>query len=151
MVFSQAFHCFKVFFHKKTGIEWDQRLEGIKMPEDDFVYTPPALGRPVGNIPTGYVRPELREDQKERGEERSGESEDEEVVYDTDSEVEDSDSEEDTNTIPTRFTVSRAASEFGFSGSEGAGSGSVENDGLGGVFELVKRLRTPPTVIYISD
>jgi len=165
MPFDQAFHHFKYFFHDKTGIEWDQRLEGIKMPDHCFVYTPPALGRPVGAVPKGYVRPELREVDKEGGDEGSGKEGGEgDVVYDTDSEVDDPESEEDSNTIPTGSTGSRApSSEFNSfhfvgsggegSGSQGSGSGSrsVENDGLGGASDLVLREQTPPTVIYISD
>lgn len=103
--------------------------------------------------------------EKKGGEEGSREEDGEgDVVYDTDSEVDDSESEEDSNTIPTRSTGSRApSSEFDSfhsvgsghegSGSQGSESGSrsVENDGLGGAFELVLGEQTPPTVIYISD
>lgn len=75
--FPEAFTDFKHFFHDKTQIQWDERLEGIKK-DGAFVYTPPILGRPVGDVPVGYVRPEYRDD---------------EVVYDTDSEVGDDDDE----------------------------------------------------------
>jgi hypothetical protein len=113
MPFAEAFFYFKDFFRKKTGIEWDNRLEAIKMPEDYFVYTPPILGRPVGFVYDGYVRPELRvresieEDSSEEvqsGERESGSEREAEVAYDTDSEVEDEDSEEGGTTALTRTT-----------------------------------------------
>lgn len=59
-IFYDAFRNFKTFFLKKTGVEWDMRLENTKNP-GLFVYTPPVLGRPVGELPSGYVRPEERE------------------------------------------------------------------------------------------
>jgi hypothetical protein len=122
MPFSQAFHHFKYFFRQKTGIDWDQRLEDIKMSDEHFVYTPPILGRPVGFVCAGYVRPELRVRELMEGESEetggeSGESGDsergEEVVYDTDSEVGDEDSEKDggTITISSRSEESRAGTE----------------------------------------
>ncbi|RDL41230.1 uncharacterized protein BP5553_01209 [Venustampulla echinocandica] len=58
-IFYDAFRDFKTFFTKKTGVEWDMRLEKIKNP-GLFIYTPPALGLPVGEFPSGYVRPEER-------------------------------------------------------------------------------------------
>jgi hypothetical protein len=123
MSFSQAFFHFKDFFYKKTGIHWDQRLEGIKMGEEFFVYTPPVLGRPVGWVCEGYVRPELRvreltegKSEKTNTEGESGEDGEEregEVVYDTDSEVEveDDDSEDDGTTGPSRESGSREVPE----------------------------------------
>lgn len=80
-VFHEAFRDFKHFFQDKTQIAWDERLEGIKK-DGAFVYTPPILGRPVGVVPSGYVRPEWRQQQ-------------EDVEYDTDSEVEDDDDDDD--------------------------------------------------------
>jgi hypothetical protein len=61
MHFAEAFRHFQKFFHDRTGINWDDRLEGIKL-EDPiyFRYTPPNLGRAVGVLPYGYIRPELR-------------------------------------------------------------------------------------------
>jgi hypothetical protein len=121
MSFSQAIFHFKDFFHKKTGILWDQRLEGIKMGEDYFVYTPPMLGRPVGWVCEGYVRPELRirkhpesecekittvGDSSEEVEERECK-----MVYDTDSEVEEDDSEENATTGQSTGSGSSEASE----------------------------------------
>jgi hypothetical protein len=120
MPFAEAFFYFKDFFRKKTGIEWDNRLEGIKMPEDYFVYTPPILGRPVGFVCDGYVRPELRVKQSiegdsseevHSGEGESGSEKEAEVVYDTDSEVEDEDSEEGGTTALTITTDSGNESE----------------------------------------
>ncbi|KAE9366098.1 hypothetical protein N431DRAFT_419130 [Stipitochalara longipes BDJ] len=117
--FAEAFYWFKHFFNKKTGIYWDQRLEGIKMGDEFFVYTPPVLGRPVGYVAEGYVRPELRvqELSEESGEgetteaESEGTEKGEEVVYDTDSEVEDGDDSEDDGTARTVSSASRADSE----------------------------------------
>jgi hypothetical protein len=115
MSFAEAFYWFKYFFHKKTGVCWDQRLEGVKMGEEYFVYTPPVLGRPVGYVAEGYVRPELRirEISEESGEGETTEAESDvtaeggEVVYDTDSEVEDDgEDSEDSSTAPTMITVS---------------------------------------------
>jgi hypothetical protein len=161
MDFRHAFNWFCYFFAKKTGIDWDQRLEGIKMPDNFFVYTPPVLGRPVGALPDGYKRPESRIKEVEEDEEK-------EVVYDTDSEAEYSDSEEDS--APTTFsqsTESQAAAseddESGHSFGETDDSrrsveggeceqmqSSEKNDGLGGALKIVKP-RTPPSVIYLSD
>jgi hypothetical protein len=85
------------------------------MGEEYFVYTPPVLGRPVGYVAEGYVRPELRirEISEESGEGETTEAESDvtaeggEVVYDTDSEVEDDgEDSEDSSTAPTMITVS---------------------------------------------
>ncbi|TVY82888.1 hypothetical protein LSUE1_G006211, partial [Lachnellula suecica] len=66
MTFFDAFAVFKHFFTEKTGIEWDMRCEkGISTAERPFVYTPPVLGRPIGLMPHGYVRPEFREEVEE--------------------------------------------------------------------------------------
>lgn len=103
MAFREAFFHFENFFRKKTGIDWDNRLEGIKMSDEYFVYTPPILGRPVGYVYPGYQRPELRVREMTEGEsgesalesESAEEGEGDGVVYDTDSEAEYDDSEED--------------------------------------------------------
>jgi len=89
--FQEAFKDFKHFFKAKTDIEWDDRLEGIRK-EKVFVYTPPILGRPVGVVKSGYIRPEWREKELD-------------VEYDTDSEVEDDD-DEDTDISTDRNTTS---------------------------------------------
>lgn len=93
------------------------------MGEEFFVYTPPVLGRPVGWVCEGYVRPELRvreltegKSEKTNTEGESGEDGEEregEVVYDTDSEVEvkDDDSEDDGTTGPSRESGSREVPE----------------------------------------
>ncbi len=90
------------------------------MPEDYFVYTPPILGRPVGFVCDGYVRPELRvresiegdsREEAQSGEGASESEEEAEVVYDTDSEVGDEDSEEGGATALTIITGSRNKSE----------------------------------------
>jgi hypothetical protein len=184
MSFSQAFSHFKDFFYKKTGIHWDQRLEGIKMGEEFFVYTPPVLGRPVGWVREGYVRPELRvreltevesENTNTEGESgEDGEEREREVVYDTDSEVEDDDSEDDGTTgpsrdsgsrevseessVPSRFSSLRADSEVeedgGSFNTKNANFSTSFNTSIGGSFEMGSRLgreesgetdRTPTT------
>jgi len=90
MPFHEAFKIFKKFFKDKTGVEWDMRLEKAEKDEEVFVYTPPILGRPIGLVPEGYVRPEMREPEPEPelevvGSFNSGVEEG--VAYDTDSEV----------------------------------------------------------------
>jgi hypothetical protein len=93
MPFYEAFKIFKKFFKDKTGDEWDMRLEKSEKDEEVFVYTPPILSRPIGLVPEGYIRPEIREPEPEPevvGSPNSGVEED--VAYDTDSEV---DEEED--------------------------------------------------------
>lgn len=81
--FPEAFHDFKHFFQDKTQISWDDRLEGIRK-NGTFVYTPPVLGRPVGDVKSGYIRPEWRYKEAE-------------VEYDTDSEVGDDDEDASEN------------------------------------------------------
>jgi len=85
-----------------------------------FVYRPPVLGRPVGYVAEGYVRPELRDREisEESGEGETTEAESDgtadgvEVVYDTDSEVEDDGEEsEDGTTALTISSTSRVDSE----------------------------------------
>lgn len=101
MAFHTAFTCFKKFFKNKTGIDWDQRLERINAnanakPSDKifFTYSPPINGRPVGQLPMGYVRPD---DRPVAGTVAGGESteeddlEGEEHACDTDSEVDEDD------------------------------------------------------------
>lgn len=119
MEFSDAFKHFQHFFKDKTGVEWDMRLEkqapynsntanaantskqnGQVIPERRFTWLPPILGRPVGQLPLGYVRPEDREDAHTSSdssgsggsgsgsESSEGEGKNEDVVYDTDSDVE---------------------------------------------------------------
>lgn len=85
-------------------MDWDLRLEkdevkmqGIESDERDrcFKYVPPVLGRPVGLLPAGYVRPEEREvdvqSDSDSGSGEGGTSGGEDVAYDTDSDVDDSD------------------------------------------------------------
>ncbi|KAE8452538.1 hypothetical protein EG329_000441 [Mollisiaceae sp. DMI_Dod_QoI] len=126
MEFRDAFKHFQKWFKVKTGVDWDLRLEMKLRARDEvqdlsnrevarkFNWTPPVLGRPVGQLPWGYVRPEEREDtatsssgddskgsksssssnESTNGEEGSGSGSNEDVVYDTDSDV-DSDEEEE--------------------------------------------------------
>ncbi len=85
--FHNAYIDFKHFFRQTTGYEWDLRLEGLKGPEDRFVYQRPRLGRPVGLLPGGYVKPEDREEAVEGGDvetERNGSGEDGAEVDDSD-------------------------------------------------------------------
>jgi hypothetical protein len=89
MEFSDAFKHFQHFFKDKTGIDWDMRLEkparnnsttivkgkdgkGQVKVERRFTWTPPVRGRPVGQLPLGYVRPEEREDVIKKHERDSG-------------------------------------------------------------------------------
>lgn len=94
MLFSRAFQRFRTFFQEKTGIDWDRRLEkNPKTNPDHFVYTPPVVGWPIGLVPWGYIRPELREDEEPTSGSETSAQEDHE--YDTDSEVEDEDDSSD--------------------------------------------------------
>ncbi|KAL3428225.1 hypothetical protein PVAG01_01734 [Phlyctema vagabunda] len=104
--FSVAWANFKFLFQNKTGVEWDDRLEG-KWLEDKFVYAPPKLGRPVGALPYGYVRPEEREMGGERErpvkqEDVTDSSGDAGLLYETDSEVDDSDDVIITKVVPRK-------------------------------------------------
>jgi hypothetical protein len=110
MHFPDAFRNFQKFFRARTGIGWDDRLEGIKL-EDPmyFRYIPPILGRPVGSLPFGYVRPEFRvQDDAEK---------DGDVVYDTDSKVGDSDDEGTAGSEATSATLKESDSSLESSGS----------------------------------
>jgi hypothetical protein len=109
MHFPDAFRNFQKFFRARTGIDWDERLEGIKL-EDPmyFRYIPPVLGRPCGAVKWGYVRPELRvPDDAEK---------DADVVYDTDSEVGDSDDEGTAGSETTSATLKESESSLESSG-----------------------------------
>jgi hypothetical protein len=77
-MFREAFHDFKWWFKNITGIEWDNRLDGLPTPKDKFKYNVPKLGRPVGFLPAGKKAPTWDED-----------SESEDLVYDSSSEFED--------------------------------------------------------------
>lgn len=114
-IFKEAMEDFKQFFKDKTKIAWDNRLEGIIVQDTKaFRYTPPIVGRPVGILPFGYLRPEERLD-SETETSGSGSGNDtntttsttasESVEYDTDSEVEDSDNDEEPSTTDTNRTL----------------------------------------------
>lgn len=63
MEFDKAFRIFRRLFKKETGIDWDKRLDGIKMapnlkrPEGYYIYTPPPANKPRGEMPLGWVDP----------------------------------------------------------------------------------------------
>jgi len=79
--FQTKFAVFKKFFKEKAGIEWDQRCDGIKGGDDDWHYLPPTGGRPVGQLPYGWIPPVV--EVEAGGDEQSATAED--VVYDTES------------------------------------------------------------------
>ncbi|KAH8820038.1 hypothetical protein F5884DRAFT_643417, partial [Xylogone sp. PMI_703] len=57
--FDDAFQDFKRLFKNKTGVPWDQRLEKREGRKDtEFAYEVPKLGRPIGELPEGYIIPE---------------------------------------------------------------------------------------------
>jgi hypothetical protein len=56
-LFPVAFNQFKKSFKRKTGIDWDKRLDRLPTPEDHYVYTPPTGGKPVGALPEGWTPP----------------------------------------------------------------------------------------------
>lgn len=132
MEYHQAFKAFQKFFKEKTKVEWDLRCDIKQIHKElsekekemeresvkkgllngekvrPFVWTPPPLGRPVGLLPLGYLRPEERESSSEESSSGSGTETNtsgagtsssggsgEDVVYDTNSEVESSDEEEE--------------------------------------------------------
>lgn len=50
--FEMALSNFQAFFKIKTRKAWEQRLASVQVDEDAFIYTPPPVGQPKGNIPT---------------------------------------------------------------------------------------------------
>ncbi|TVY36751.1 hypothetical protein LSUB1_G004371 [Lachnellula subtilissima] len=113
MTFYEAFGIFRKFFHDKTGVEWDMRLEETKNDEGFFVYAPPVLGRPIGFVSQGYIRPELREPEPEPEPEPETEVEvaatpyirvGEDVVSDTESEDDDDEESEHNDGSTTTST-----------------------------------------------
>jgi hypothetical protein len=149
MEYKTAFKHFQKFFKEKTKVEWDLRceikqihkLEKEKEKEEaarvkkgllegekvrPFVWTPPPLGRPVGLLPWGYVRPEERipdtssEDSssgsgtESDGTSSSGSGDD--VVYDTNSEVESSDEEEEESSSGEDEDMEDVSAQRGCSG-----------------------------------
>jgi hypothetical protein len=104
VAFDVAFRNFKNFFKKKTGIDWDQRLDGLnpgdrekadsaedgnikketteggKAEEDDrqmFVYIPPLKDKPRGVMPLGWRDPEEIKAEEEKLAEAAREAEEE--------------------------------------------------------------------------
>ena len=63
--FDVAFKQFKKFFRIKTGIEWDQRLDGMEPNEDAFVYVPPSKSEPRGVMPMGWKEPQPEDTNEE--------------------------------------------------------------------------------------
>ncbi|TVY27199.1 hypothetical protein LHYA1_G004653, partial [Lachnellula hyalina] len=113
MTFYEAFGIFRKFFHDKTGVEWDMRLEETKNDEGFFIYAPPVLGRPIGFVSQGYIRPELREPEPESESEPEPEVEvaatpyirvGEDAVSDTESEDDDDEESEDHDGSTTTST-----------------------------------------------
>jgi hypothetical protein len=79
--FWEAYYDFTGWFKNVTGVEWDDRLDGISQDIEKFRYIAPKLGRPVGALPPGKTPPSWHDnDAKLEG--------DEGLVYDTDSEAE---------------------------------------------------------------
>lgn len=63
--FDIAFKQFRKFFKIKTGIDWDQRLDGLKSNEEAFVYVPPPKGEPRGVMPIGWKEPQSQKPNSE--------------------------------------------------------------------------------------
>jgi hypothetical protein len=59
-LFHAAFADFKNFFQTKTGIAWDDRLDGTPSIPDPFKYSVPTLGRPLGSLIEGKKHPEQK-------------------------------------------------------------------------------------------
>lgn len=100
----------KEWSEKEKEMERERIKKGLLNGEKvrPFVWTPPPLGRPVGLLPWGYLRPEERESSSDESSSGSGTETDssgggassasgsgEDVIYDTNSEVEESDEEEE--------------------------------------------------------
>ncbi|KAK3374963.1 hypothetical protein B0H63DRAFT_526253 [Podospora didyma] len=59
--FRREFKLFKDFFHKKTGISWEQRLVrcgGEANNKKLFQYLPPTRGKPIGCVPRRFLPPD---------------------------------------------------------------------------------------------
>jgi hypothetical protein len=82
--FWEAYFDFTRWFKNITGIQWDDRLDGLPEDEDKFRYNAPQLHRPVGALPPGK-NPPAWQDKVDKSDEDEG------LVYDTDSEAEDED------------------------------------------------------------
>jgi hypothetical protein len=76
--FFEAYSDFTGWFKNITGIEWDDRLDGLLQDPEKFRYNTPKLGRPVGALPPGKNPPSWRDNEVKS-----------EEVHDTGSEAED--------------------------------------------------------------
>jgi hypothetical protein len=112
--FYNAFVDFKRLFKKKTGIEWDQRLDGLHTTEEAFKYTPPDGGKPQGVMPAGWTALKQERPGKERGKSQEDESS--------------TDESEGTGTDPELTEETDSNDESEDSGScEGSGESSSES------------------------
>ena len=102
-LFDVAFKQFKRAFQRKTGIDWDKRLDRLPTPEGHYVYTPPTGGKPVGALPEGRTPPPVLGLEKYTDDTTDNKgllNEEDIVIYDPDLR-DDTDSEVDDMTEPT--------------------------------------------------
>jgi hypothetical protein len=110
-----GFANFKKFFKDKTGIDWDDRCDNLPHQADEFVYTPPPGGRPVGDLPPGKFAPgcgpEAKSAAEGEGAVKMTAGNGNEGDFQTDSEVEDdcstSIASSSSESVPISSTVSR--------------------------------------------
>lgn len=93
MHFDKAFEGFRDFYRKKTGVNWDERCDGIVIDDETkFRYSPPDDGKPVGMLPPGWMKAKEVDEDEESDE--SSESSDEETTSE--------ESDDDQSTITLR-------------------------------------------------
>ena len=96
MHFDKAFAGFRDFFRKKTGVNWDERYDGVVVEDETkFRYLPPKEGNPRGMLPPEWMKPKKVDEDSEETEDSS----EEETEDSSEGETEESDSDESTMTI----------------------------------------------------
>lgn len=117
-IFKDAFNDFKGFFFKKTGINWDDRCDGLPHDPSNFFYIAPTLGRPVGLLPVGKSPPAFPKDDEPKSDDTEMAVIPEGLIYDTDSEVEEDSSTTTDSPDPSAVLRSRTpisiSSDSGF-------------------------------------
>jgi hypothetical protein len=124
-IFKDTFEDFKGIFRSKTGINWDDRCDGLSSKPQKFTYLPPTLGRPVGLLPDGKMPAGFHKGNEPDGEDSEMTDTSDGLIYDTDSEAEEEDSDITATSSPNRSLYVRAPmSPISISSDSGSGSGS---------------------------